>query len=108
MRLEMWMGRGKQGGHGAASAEMHVGSITYIICHGHIIGGGLLVIIISMPWSVYGGEMTVMLGDWAGPPDWTGRNKLFFFAPCLSWGGLSGLCGRPRISDVPSLLGPHM
>jgi hypothetical protein len=40
-------------------------------------------------------------------PGLDGRNKLYF-APCLSWGGLSGLCGRPRISDVPSLLGPHM
>jgi hypothetical protein len=50
-----WMGPRQARGRGAASTETHVGSVTYIISHGYIKGGGLLVINISVPETVSGG-----------------------------------------------------
>lgn len=67
----------------------------------------LLVIIISVPETVHSGEMTGHGRVLRRVPGLDGAEQALF-APCLSWGGLRGLCGRPRISDVPSLLGPHM
>jgi hypothetical protein len=59
---------------------MHVRSITYIVSHGYIKVGGLLVIIISVPESVYIGEMT---GHDRGPcraPGLDGAEQALFCA----------------------------
>ncbi len=77
------MGRGKQGGRGAASAEMQVCSITIWYTHNqprlwywYVKAGELLVIVISVPESVGSGEMTGRRRGLRRATDWTGRNRL--------------------------------